>query len=170
LGIIRTRKDVHQSGKAFILLDLLGDGLPRSSGGTTGYDPDGRKGINRFAALIVGGPFDFRDPLRFGPRRGQFNHFALDVEHIAGSYWHHPTQIVDAKSHKRMPSEWSDFNGKTHRHGGCVPSRCSEPFERSLLSGRFVQMERLRIEFASEPLNVFLGDQDLTAFETHPQR
>jgi hypothetical protein len=67
-----------------------------------------------------------------------------------------------------MRSERSDFNRKTHRHGGGVPSRCGEPLERSLLGGRFVEMHRLRIEFRSEPLDVFPGDSDLTAFETHP--
>ncbi len=70
--------------------------LPCGSGGAARYDPDGRKGTNRLAALIVGGPFDLRDPLRSGPRRRQFDHFALDVEHIAVSHRHHPAQFVDA--------------------------------------------------------------------------
>jgi len=72
--------------------------MPCASGGAAGHDPDGRKGIDRFAALIVGGPFDLRDPLRFGPRRSEFDHFALDVEHIAVSHRHHPAQFVDAKA------------------------------------------------------------------------
>ncbi len=35
---------------------------------TTGEDPDRREGVYCFAALIVGRPFDLRDPLRFGSR------------------------------------------------------------------------------------------------------
>src|SRR3981189_1358692 len=98
--------------------------MPCASGGAAGHDPDGRKGIDRFTALIVGGPFDLRDPLRFGPRRSQFDHFALDVEHIALSHRYHPAQFVDAKANKWMRSERPDFNGKSHRHGGGVPPRC----------------------------------------------
>jgi hypothetical protein len=82
---------------------------------------------------------------------------------------HHPTQIVDAQSDKGMRSERSDFDGKSHRHGGCVPARCGEPLEYRLLRGSFVQVHRLRIELGSEPLDVFRGDRNLTAFEVHSQ-
>ena len=67
--------------------------------GPTRNDTNRGERVNRFAALIVGGPFDLRDSLRFGPGWGQFNHFALDVEQIAGPYRLHPAQIIDTKSH-----------------------------------------------------------------------
>src|SRR6266478_4811874 len=35
---------------------------------TTGEDPDRREGVYCFAALVIGRPFDLRDPLRFGSR------------------------------------------------------------------------------------------------------
>ena len=91
-------------------------------GGTAGHDADGGESVNRFAALIVGGPFDPRDALRFGPRRNQFDHFAFDVDDVAGPYRHHPAQIIDAKSQKRMRPERPNLNGKAHRDGCRVPS------------------------------------------------
>src|SRR5258706_16438765 len=45
-------------------------GIAKSAGGirTTGEDPDRREGVYCFAALVVGRPFDLRDPLQFGSR------------------------------------------------------------------------------------------------------
>jgi hypothetical protein len=37
------------------------------------------------------------------------------------------------------------------------------------LGGGFVEVERLRIELRRETLDVFGGDDDLRAFETHPK-
>ena len=123
--------------------------MSKSAGriGTTGDDPNRREGIYRFAALVVGRPFDLRDSLRFGPRWNQFYHFALDMEYVARPYRQHPAQVIDAKPHERMRSEWPDFNREAHRNGRRVPTRCRESFERCFLSGGFIQMERLRIEF-----------------------
>jgi hypothetical protein len=45
-------------------------GIAKSAGRirTAGEDPDRREGVYCFAALVVGRPFDLRDPLRFGSR------------------------------------------------------------------------------------------------------
>jgi hypothetical protein len=68
-----------------------------------------------------------------------------------------------------LGSKWPDFNDKIHRNGRSVPTRCCEPFEYGFLGGGFIQMERLRIEFGREPLNLFHGDRHLAGFETHSQ-
>ena len=70
--------------------------------GPAGDDPNGRERVDRLTALIVGGPFDLGDALRFGPGWGQFDHFALDVKHIAGPYRLHPTQTIDTKPQQRV--------------------------------------------------------------------
>src|SRR5260370_39727144 len=62
----------------------------------------------------------------------------------------------------------ADLNREVHGDGSRVPSRSSEPFEGRVLGGRFVHVERLRIEFGREPLDVFFGDRHLTALEAHP--
>src|ERR1700733_15668930 len=69
-----------------------------------------------------------------------------------------------------MRPEWPNLNGEAHRDGRRVPSGCGKSFEGGLFGGGFVQMERLRIEFGREPLDVFPGDRNLTALETHSQR
>ena len=70
----------------------------------------------------------------------------------------------------RVRSEWPDFNREAHRNGRRVPTRCGGSFEYCFLSGGFIQMKRLRIEFGCKPLNAFLADRNFAAFETHPQR
>src|SRR6266704_1706861 len=67
-----------------------------------------------------------------------------------------------------MRPERPDLNRKVHGDRGCVPSRGRKPLERRVRGGRLVQVERLRIEFRREPLDIFTRDRRLTAPEAHP--
>src|SRR5258708_4622448 len=63
----RSGDDVQAAGKRDFPRKV---GIAKSAGGirTTGEDPDRREGVYCFAALVVGRPFDLRDPLQFGSR------------------------------------------------------------------------------------------------------
>src|SRR4051812_6585225 len=66
-----------------------------------------------------------------------------------------------------MRTERPHLNGKVHRDGGCMPSGRREPFENGVFGGDLVEMERLRIEFGCEPLDILCGDRHFAALEAH---
>jgi hypothetical protein len=63
---------------------------------SAGYGADRAQCVNRFAPMIMRGPFNPDDALRFGPLRDQFNHFAFDVKCVAGA--HRPTSCAAIKA------------------------------------------------------------------------
>jgi hypothetical protein len=60
------------------------------------------KGINGFAVLIEGRPFDPHDSLRFSLRWCELDHLAFDVNHIARAYGGKPPQVIYTEPEKRV--------------------------------------------------------------------
>src|SRR4030081_2098867 len=69
-----------------------------------------------------------------------------------------------------MRAKRASFHTKAHCDGGRVPSRCCQALENCFSSSFVVQMEWLRIELGSEPLDIIFRDLDCLTLETHPQR
>jgi hypothetical protein len=67
-----------------------------------------------------------------------------------------------------MRAEWAGLNDKFHHDGSRTSSRSSKSFQHCVLGGSLVEMERLRVKFECEPLDIFLPDRGLSGSKTHP--
>src|SRR5262245_20447965 len=133
----------------------------------TRHDADRCEGVYGPSLLIKSRPFDAHGALRPGSRRCHLEDFALEVDRISRSNRRKPAQLIYAEPQLRVRPKGMRLNSQPHRHRGRVPARRSEPMQWRLLSGRFVKVIGLRIEFRCKALDVLTRYKLLGTLKAH---
>lgn len=108
----------------------------------------------RLAILVQRDAAHFDDGLIwFGTRRRDFQDLAFHVQHISRTRWLGPCQIA-AKAYNAVAERQTTIYEQAHRDRCRVPPAGCQSSEYGIFCSDFIQVERLRIEFSSELLDL----------------
>src|SRR5579862_7497394 len=130
---------------------------------TPRYHQIADKHLYRLVVLIQRRRLHFDDALVGTRLRGShLEHFAFDVQLVAGPYWPRPSKFVESGADEAARGLEVAFYEKTHGDRCGMPAACSQALEQRIGRDVLVQMEGLRIEFGREGLDARGLDKEPT--------
>src|SRR5258705_1479731 len=134
--------------------EIATDWIAAYRGRTARHDQIADKHLYRLVVMIQRRRLHFDDAVvGSGLRASYLEHFAFDVQLVAGPHWPRPPKFVESGADHAARGLKVAFYEKTHGHRCGMPAACSQALEQRIRRDVLVQMEGLRIEFGREGLD-----------------